>query len=215
MPAPEYRQVTPSIGPPTPHVRGQGALVRGGQALKRRVRPPNMVVGRRRWLSVARDVTGAGPLTCRRRRTGSAGHPSRSTFPAGINRRSTFFLGISDRTLIVRDVQIFCQRISVCPTRHSCFLVLRRYLRQRPAIPRAVAKSKGQIVMKKTTSTCTSTLLSVSEAAWILGVDASRVCRAIRIGLLPVVRRRGRVLIPAHALAHLADSDDSRGEESQ
>jgi hypothetical protein len=51
-------------------------------------------------------------------------------------------------------------------------------------------------------------LLSISEAAWILGVNDSRVCRAIRLGLLPVVRRRGRLLIPAHALAHLADDDE-------
>ncbi|MFB9301952.1 hypothetical protein [Kibdelosporangium philippinense] len=30
------------------------------------------------------------------------------------------------------------------------------------------------------------------------------MCRAIRLGRLPVVRRRHRVLVPAHALAHLA-----------
>ncbi len=66
--------------------------------------------------------------------------------------------------------------------------------------------------MKNTASNGSLTLLSISEAAWILGVDKSRVYRAIRIGLLPVVRCRGRVLIPAHALAHLADSDESRGD---
>jgi excisionase family DNA binding protein len=48
-------------------------------------------------------------------------------------------------------------------------------------------------------------LLSIPEAAWVLGVDNSVVCRAVRLGLLPVVRRRRRVLIPAHALAHLAN----------
>jgi len=53
-------------------------------------------------------------------------------------------------------------------------------------------------------------LLSIPEVAWLLGVDNSRVCWAIRIGLLPVVRRRGRVLIPAHALAHLADIGELR-----
>lgn len=52
-------------------------------------------------------------------------------------------------------------------------------------------------------------LLSIAEAAWLLGVDVSCVCRAIRVGALPVVRRRNRVLIPAHVLAHLAVADDS------
>lgn len=73
-------------------------------------------------------------------------------------------------------------------------------------------KSKEQTTMKNTTSNCSLTLLSIPEVAWILGVDTSRVWRAIRIGLLPVVRRRGRVLVPAHALAHLANSDESRGD---
>lgn len=68
--------------------------------------------------------------------------------------------------------------------------------------------------MKNNLSNHSATLLSISEVAWILGVDNSGVCRAIRLGLLPVVRRRGRMLIPAHALTHLADSDDSRGEVS-
>lgn len=71
--------------------------------------------------------------------------------------------------------------------------------------------------MKNNVSTSSPVLLSVPEVAWLLGVSNSRVCRAIRIGLLPVVRRRSRLLIPAHALARLANStngDDSRGEES-
>jgi hypothetical protein len=60
----------------------------------------------------------------------------------------------------------------------------------------------------KNTTTCKSSsgLLSIPEVAWLLGVENSCVCRAIRTGLLPVVRRRGRVLVPAHALAHLADN---------
>jgi uncharacterized protein len=54
-------------------------------------------------------------------------------------------------------------------------------------------------------------LLSIPEVAWLLGVANSQVCRMIRIGLLPVVRRRSRTLVPAHALAHLADvGDDCR-----
>lgn len=61
--------------------------------------------------------------------------------------------------------------------------------------------------MKNAISTHRSFLLSIAEVAWLLGIDNSQVCRAIRIGLLPVVRRRGRVLVPAHALVHLANND--------
>jgi hypothetical protein len=50
-----------------------------------------------------------------------------------------------------------------------------------------------------------SVLLSIPEVAWLLGVDQSWVCRLIRVGVLPVVRRRSRVLVSAHMLAHLAD----------
>jgi hypothetical protein len=59
--------------------------------------------------------------------------------------------------------------------------------------------------MKNEIANNASCLLSIAEVAWALGVDNSVVCRAIRVGLLPVVRRRRRVLVPAHALAHLAD----------
>lgn len=52
-----------------------------------------------------------------------------------------------------------------------------------------------------------SRLLSIGEVSWLLGVDNSHVCRAVRLGRLPVVRRRGRVLVPAHVLAHLAADD--------
>lgn len=65
--------------------------------------------------------------------------------------------------------------------------------------------------MKNAICKSSSVLLSIPEVAWLLGVDNSRVCRAIRIGLLPVVRRRGRMLVPAHALVHLADSGDTPG----
>jgi hypothetical protein len=61
--------------------------------------------------------------------------------------------------------------------------------------------------MKNDFSTQSPRLLSIPEVAWLLGVDNSVVCRAIRVGLLPVVRRRGRVLVPAHVLAHLTDED--------
>jgi excisionase family DNA binding protein len=52
-----------------------------------------------------------------------------------------------------------------------------------------------------------SCLLSIAEVAWLLGVDNSQVCRAIRLGRLPAVRSRGRVLVPARALAHLVHED--------
>ena len=58
--------------------------------------------------------------------------------------------------------------------------------------------------MQTTIAAGASALLSVPEVAWLLGVDNSRVCRLIRVGSLPVVRRRSRVLVPAHVLAHLA-----------
>jgi hypothetical protein len=60
--------------------------------------------------------------------------------------------------------------------------------------------------MKNAISAGSPALLSIPEVAWILGVDQSWVCRLIRIGLLPVVRRRSQVLVPAHMLAHLADN---------
>lgn len=47
-------------------------------------------------------------------------------------------------------------------------------------------------------------MLSISEVAWLLGVDNMQVCRLIRVGVLPIVRRRSRVLVPAHVLTHLA-----------
>jgi hypothetical protein len=67
--------------------------------------------------------------------------------------------------------------------------------------------------MKNAIPTQAPRLLSIAEVAWLLGVDNSRVCRAIRLGLVPVVRRRGgRVLIPAHVLAHLSAGDLPDGE---
>ncbi len=53
---------------------------------------------------------------------------------------------------------------------------------------------------------------TVREAAWVLGVEPARVARAIRLGTLPAVWRRGRFVIPASALGRLlggpAGSDD-------
>lgn len=45
--------------------------------------------------------------------------------------------------------------------------------------------------------------LSVREAAWILGVERSTVSRAIRVGTLRTVRRRGRLVVPASAVTKL------------
>lgn len=64
-------------------------------------------------------------------------------------------------------------------------------------------------------STRSSCLLSISEVAWLLGVEESSVCRAIRVGLLPVVRRGRRLLVPAHVLVHLADDDLGDGRLAQ
>jgi hypothetical protein len=62
--------------------------------------------------------------------------------------------------------------------------------------------------MKNSLSAPSTCLLSIAEVAWLLGIDNSRVCRAIRVGMLPVVRRGRRLMVPAHALAHLAVSAD-------
>lgn len=44
---------------------------------------------------------------------------------------------------------------------------------------------------------------SVAEAAWLLGVPRSTVSRAIRTGALPAVRRRSRLVVPAHVVHRL------------
>ena len=46
-------------------------------------------------------------------------------------------------------------------------------------------------------------MLSIREAAWALGVDPSAVCRAIRRGELPLVKRRGRTVVPVAAVTRL------------
>lgn len=48
-----------------------------------------------------------------------------------------------------------------------------------------------------------SGVFSIEETAWILGVDKSEVSRLIRVGLLPTIRRRSRLVVPTHALARL------------
>jgi hypothetical protein len=44
---------------------------------------------------------------------------------------------------------------------------------------------------------------TVEQSAWILGVSTDRVCRAIRTGTLPAVRRHCRLHVPGTALALL------------
>jgi hypothetical protein len=48
-----------------------------------------------------------------------------------------------------------------------------------------------------------SGVFSIHETAWVLGVDRSEVFRLIRVGVLPTVRRRSRLVVPAHVLAWL------------
>jgi hypothetical protein len=48
-------------------------------------------------------------------------------------------------------------------------------------------------------------LYSLRQAAWVLGVGQSAVARAIRLGTLRAVRRRGRLMVPACVIAHLTD----------
>jgi hypothetical protein len=50
---------------------------------------------------------------------------------------------------------------------------------------------------------CGREIVSIRDAAWVLGVGQPVVCRAIRRGVLPLGRRRGRVGVPAAALARL------------
>jgi excisionase family DNA binding protein len=44
---------------------------------------------------------------------------------------------------------------------------------------------------------------TVREAAWILGVEPSTVSRAIRVGAVRAMWRRGRLVVPASELARL------------
>lgn len=51
---------------------------------------------------------------------------------------------------------------------------------------------------------------SLRQAAWILGVTESEVCRLVRLGTLPAVRRRSRLVIQATTLSRLLPA--RRGE---
>lgn len=49
---------------------------------------------------------------------------------------------------------------------------------------------------------------TVRQVAWILGVEQSTVARAIRVGTLRSVWRRGRLVVPASELGRLLSTDD-------
>lgn len=51
---------------------------------------------------------------------------------------------------------------------------------------------------------------SVRKAAWILGVEPSRVSRAIRLGILRPVRRQGQLVVPASALTRFLGVPEDR-----
>lgn len=53
---------------------------------------------------------------------------------------------------------------------------------------------------------------SIRETAWILGISKSEVSRMIRLGTLPTMRRRSRLVVPAYALARLLPSPDEGRE---
>jgi len=52
---------------------------------------------------------------------------------------------------------------------------------------------------------------SLAEAAWLLGVPLSTISKAVRTGAMPAVRRRSRLVVPAHVLEGLLD--ESAGGE--
>ena len=72
--------------------------------------------------------------------------------------------------------------------------------------PASRAKSKDQTTMKDTTIGAGSPVyFSIRQAAWLLGVSESRVCRAIRVGTLRAVRRRSRLVIPTAEVRRVLD----------
>jgi excisionase family DNA binding protein len=46
---------------------------------------------------------------------------------------------------------------------------------------------------------------TVDEAAWLLGIPRHTISKAIRTGAIPTVRRRSRLVVPAHVLQRLLD----------
>lgn len=54
---------------------------------------------------------------------------------------------------------------------------------------------------------------TVDEAAWLLGIPRSTISKAIRTGVIPTVRRRSRLVVPAYVLQRLLD-EAAGGERS-
>ncbi|RLK60402.1 helix-turn-helix domain-containing protein [Actinokineospora cianjurensis] len=53
---------------------------------------------------------------------------------------------------------------------------------------------------------------SIRETAWILGAPLWRVRRAVRLGTLPAVHRRGRLMVPSHEVVRWFDAVGVRRE---
>ncbi|WP_086828992.1 hypothetical protein [Allokutzneria sp. NRRL B-24872] len=56
-----------------------------------------------------------------------------------------------------------------------------------------------------------NTHYSVRETAWLLGVAPSTVSRAVRLGTVLAIRRRGQLVVPAAVLARLLGEPSSGG----
>src|SRR3954451_19539433 len=95
--------------------------------------------------------------------------------------------------------------MSLCPWRRSRPVVRRPYLMASARGTRErKAEEKGITLMNTTRKNAPGRkLLSVREAAWALGVDQSVVCRAIRQGVLPLVKRRRQAVVPVAAVTRL------------
>ncbi|GAA3989702.1 hypothetical protein GCM10022247_05380 [Allokutzneria multivorans] len=52
---------------------------------------------------------------------------------------------------------------------------------------------------------------SVRETAWLLGSTPSAVSRAIRVGTVLAIRRRGQLVVPTTVLARLLGEPSSGG----
>ncbi|MBP2474730.1 putative transcriptional regulator [Crossiella equi] len=52
---------------------------------------------------------------------------------------------------------------------------------------------------------------SIRETAWMLGVAPSAVSRAVRLGMVQAVWRRGRLVVPAKVLVRLLGQPLSGG----
>lgn len=52
---------------------------------------------------------------------------------------------------------------------------------------------------------------TVRQAAWLLGVEPSTVHRAVRVGTVRLVCRRGRYVVPANVLVRLLGEPGSGG----